>query len=89
MGRFLKQYAKSRKGQKNVEKVNALLEFIFWFLKCNAVHLLHMVLKMVVRGLGCIRCSRIECAASNRCIIQSLILKELLFPKSSLNILTS
>jgi hypothetical protein len=43
----LKQYAKSRKGQKNVERVNALLEFIFWFPKCDAMHLLHVALKMV------------------------------------------
>jgi hypothetical protein len=36
----------SRKGQKNVEKVNAFLEFIFWFSKPDAVHYLHVILKM-------------------------------------------
>jgi hypothetical protein len=36
----------SRKGQKNVERVNALLEFIFWFPKSNAVHYLYVILKL-------------------------------------------
>jgi hypothetical protein len=36
----------SKKGQKNVERDNTLLEFIFWFPKSNTVHYLYMILKL-------------------------------------------
>ena len=42
----MKYYAKYKNGWQNVEKVNALLVFKFRFSKSNAMHPLHVILKM-------------------------------------------